>query len=449
MSATTHTRAGGRLWRHPAFLLFWSGETVSLFGTQVTLLALPLTAVLTLHATAAQLGFIRFIEAFPYVLFTLIFGAWVDRRRRRPVLILANAARGVLIALVPLLAILNLLHLSLLGALAFAVGVFTVLFDVTWLAYVPTIIAADELVEANGKVATSASAAEVAGPGLGGVLVQVLTAPLALLADALSYVVATITLLAIRAPEPAPHVPQGQRRHLFSEIGVGLTTVWRNPYLRAIMLMSGLWNMLFGVADTVFVLYAVRELRLQPGTLGAIFAVGAIGGLIGSAISTRLGQRGRFGPVLGIAFTFGTIPWLLLPAVTGQLPMEVVAFTLAYFLVRVGLGLWSVLTISFRQAITPHHLLGRVGASLRFVSYGLGALGFLLASGLASFLSLRQVLWLAALGFVAILLITVLATPLPRVRALPATQDTGGGNDKTPLRCGEGSDRNEFDAIQQ
>jgi len=423
MSVMKDKQVGGRLWRHRAFMLFWSGETVSLFGTQVTLLALPLTAVLTLHATAAELGFIRFVEAFPFVLFTLIFGAWVDRRRRRPVLILANTARALLIGLVPLLALLNLLHFSLLAAIAFAFGVFTVLFDVTWLAYVPTIISSEELVEANGKVATSASAAEVAGPGLGGLLVQTLSAPVALLADAISYVVSTITLIAIRAPEPAPPVEPGQRAGLLREISVGFGIVWRNLNLRAIMIMSGLWNMLNSIADTVFVLYVVRELHFQPGVLGVIFAVGAVGGLIGSAISTRLSQRGKFGPILGIAFSFGTIPWLLLPAVAGPQSLEAAAFTLAFFLVRVGLGLWGVLTISYRQAITPHHLLGRVGASLRFVSYGLGSLGFLLSGALASLVGLRATLWLAAGGFVAILLITLLATPLPRLRTLPTEPD--------------------------
>lgn len=420
MATMTQTRQGGKLWRHSAFMLFWSGETVSLFGTQITLLALPLTAVLALHATAAQLGWVRFAEAFPFVLFTLVFGAWVDRRRRRPILILVNAIRGVLIGLVPLLTILHLLQLSLLTMIAFGVGVFTVLFEVTWLAYVPTIIPADDLVEANGKVSMSSAAAEVAGPGLGGILVQVLSAPLALAADAFSYIVATITLVAIRAPEPAPRAPQERRRRLSHEIGEGLHMVWGNPFLRSIMLMSGLWNMLFGISDTVFVLYAVRELHLQAGTLGMIFGVGAIGGLIGSALSTRAGQRGTFGPVLGIAFTFGSAPWILLPAVRGPQPLEIAGFILAYFLIRLGLGLWSVLTLSFRQAITPHHLLGRVSASLRFVSYGLGALGFLLAGALATLLGLRPALWLAAGGFLITLAITLLATPLPRVREIPA-----------------------------
>jgi MFS family permease len=402
-----------------AFMLFWTGETVSMFGTQITLLALPLTAVLVLHASPTQLGLVRFAEAFPYVLFTLLFGAWADRTWRKPILILTNAARGLLIGLVPLLALLGLLQLSLLGAIAFAVGTFTVLFDVTWLAYVPTLIEPDELVEANGRVLTSSSAAEVAGPGLAGVLVQTLTAPFALLADAVSYVAATITLLLIHTPEQAPQSGKDRQTRLLHEIGEGFSVLLGNAYLRGITVMSGLWNFLFNVADTVFLLYAVRDLNLQPGTLGAIFAVGAVGGLVGSAISTRLGKRGVFGPVLGIAFTFGCLSWLLLPAVSGSQTLEIAAFTLAYFLVRLGLGLWGVLTLSLRQAITPLHLMSRVSASMRLVSYGLGALGLLLSGVLGVWLGLRATLWFAAFGFVVILGVTLLATPLPAFRSLP------------------------------
>ncbi len=425
MSTLSQPRPARTLWHHPDFMLFWSGESVSMFGTQVTMLALPLTAVLALHVTPTQLGFVRFSETFPYVVCTLLFGAWVDRRRRKPLLILANAARAVLIGLVPLLAALHVLRLSLLAVIAFGVGVFTVLFEVAWLAYVPGLVTSDALVEANGRMTTSSAAAEVAGPGLGGVLVQLFTAPLALLADTLSYVVALATLLFIRAPEP--RAAAGNQTHLLREIGEGLRATFGNGYLRAIALMSGLWNLLFNIADTVFLLYAVRELRLQPGTLGAIFAVAAVGGLIGSAVSTRLGRRGRFGPVLGIAFTFGCVPWVLLPAVSGSRSLEVAGFTLAYFLVRIGLGLWAVLTLSLRQAITPQHLLGRVSASLRLLSYGLGALGMLLSGVLATLVGLRPTLWLAAGGFLTILIITLAATPLPRVRSIPVRPERAEG----------------------
>ncbi|WIG60632.1 MAG: hypothetical protein OJF49_003380 [Ktedonobacterales bacterium] len=429
MAMVSHPRTVEKLWRNPSFMRFWFGETVSMFGTQVTVLALPLVAVLSLHASATQLGLVRFFAVFPYVLFTLIFGAWADRRRRKPVLILTNIARALLIGLAPLLALLGVLRLPLLMAIAFGMGVFTVLFDVTWLAYVPTLIKPDELVEANGRVATSATAAEVAGPGIGGLLVQALSAPLALLADAFSYVVAAITLLLIRAPEPAPQVSAGTP--LLRQIGEGLQMVWYDSYLRAMMVMSGLWNLLFGIADTTFLLYAVRELRIQPETLGAIFAVGAVGGLIGATISTWLGRRGTFGPVLGIAFTFGCVPWLLLPAVRGAQGVEIAGFMLAYFLVRVGLGLWRVLTLSLVQSITPLHTLSRVTASLRLVSFGLGALGPLLAGALGVLIGLRATLWVAAVGYLVILAITLAATPLPRIRAMPRGAHAAQGESET------------------
>src|SRR5262245_55887096 len=360
----------GRLWRHRPFLLFWGGETVSMFGSQVTLLALPLTAVLLLGATAAQLSLVRFLETAPYLLFTLLFGAWADRHRRRPVLIVANAARCLLIGAIPALVFFDVLTLSTLAAVAFGAGVFTVLFDVAWAAYTPTLIHSEDLVEANGKMMTSYASAEVAGPGLAGVLIQWLSAPFALIADAASYLVAMVTPLLIRAPEPRPEVQAESR--LLREIGHGLRLVMGDAYLRAIAVMSGLWNFFYLVASTIFLLYAARELGLSPATLGIILAVGACGGLIGAAISTRLAQRGRFGPVLGIAFTFGCASWVLLPAAQGSQAVVSAVFAFAFFSVHIGLGLWGVLTLSLRQAITPARLQGRVSATMRLISYGLG-----------------------------------------------------------------------------
>jgi MFS family permease len=402
-------------------MLFWGGETVSMFGTQVTLLALPLTAVLVLGASAAQLSLVRFVETSPYLLFTLIFGAWADRRRRRPVLIIANAARCLLIGAIPALVFLDMLTLPYLAAIAFCAGVFTVLFDVAWAAYTPTLITREDLVEANGKMMTSYSSAEVAGPGLAGALIQWLSAPVALLADAASYLVAMVTLLLIRAPEPRPEV-QAQP-HLLREIGEGLRLVMGDTYLRAIAVMSGLWNFFYLVASTIFLLYAVRERGLSPGTLGIVLAVGACGGLIGAAISTRLARRGRFGPVLGVAFTFGCASWVLLPAAQGSQVALSAFFAIAFFSIHIGLGLWNVLTLSLRQAITPMRLQGRVSATIRLIAYGLGTLGALAAGVLGSVFGLQTTLWIAAVGFLAILAVTLLATPLPRVRSLPAPAD--------------------------
>jgi predicted MFS family arabinose efflux permease len=424
MATTTVTQRAGKsskLWRHRPFMLFWGGETVSMFGTQVTLLALPLTAVMLLGATATQLSLVRFLETAPYLLFTLIFGAWVDRLRRRPVLIVANAARCLLIGTIPALVLFDLLTLPALAAIAFGAGIFTVLFDVAWAAYTPTLVHSEDLVEANGKMMTSYASAEVAGPGLAGVLIQWLSAPLALIADAASYLVAMITLLLIRAPEPRPEVPSDS--HLLREIGQGLRLVMGDAYLRAIAVMSGLWNFFYLIASTIFLLYAVRERDLSPATLGIILAVGACGGLIGAAISTRLARRGRFGPVLGVAFTFGCASWFLLPAAQGSQAVVSVIYGVAFFSVHIGLGLWGVLTLSLRQAITPAWLQGRVSATMRLISYGLGTLGALTAGVLGLTFGLRPTLWIAAAGFAAILAVTLLATPLPKVRFLPTAAE--------------------------
>ena len=211
MSSTGDGRKGG-LWRHPDFRKLWAGETVSLFGSEVTELALPLVAVLALDAGAGQMGLLAAARFAPFLLVTLPAGVWVDRRRRRPVLIGANLGRCLLVALVPLLAGLGLLRIQHLYGIAFAVGVLTVLFDVAYQSYLPSLVDRGQLVEGNSKLQASASVARVGGPGLGGLLVQLAGAPRALLLDAATFAVSAATLLAIRQPEPAPPGPAAGSR---------------------------------------------------------------------------------------------------------------------------------------------------------------------------------------------------------------------------------------------
>lgn len=406
----------GVLWTHADFMKFWAGETVSLFGTQVTSLALPLTAIIVLHATPGQLGVIRFLQTVPFLLLALLIGAWVDRRRKRPVMIGSNAARFVLVGLVPILAVAGALGMPILYLLAFGIGVATVFFDVCWMSYVPSLVGKDQLAEANSKVSTSYAVADVSGPGLGGVLVQLLGAPKAMAADALSYLVSIGTLLAIKTEEPAPERPA--ERHLLAEIREGLQLVLGNRYVRATTTQGGLWNFCYIMTDTIFLLYAIRELHFTPSLVGLVIGVGMTGGIIGSALASSFSRRFRYGPTIMIACGFGTLPTFLIPAAQGSRLLLAALFMVAYFLVRFGAVTANVLMITLRQTVTPARLLGRMNAAARTVLYTGGALGAIAAGLLGSTIGLRNTLWVAAVGF-ALTLTPLLLSPIPTLRELP------------------------------
>ncbi len=413
----------GVLWTHADFMKFWAGETVSLFGTQVTSLALPLTAIIVLHATPGQLGVIRFLQTVPFLLLALLIGAWVDRRRKRPVMIGSNAARFVLVGLVPILAVAGALGMPILYLLAFGIGVATVFFDVCWMSYVPSLVGKDQLAEANSKVSTSYAVADVSGPALGGVLVQLLGAPKAMAADALSYLVSIGTLLAIKTEEPSPERPA--ERHLLAEIREGLQLVLGNRYVRATTTQGGLWNFCYIMTDTIFLLYAIRELHFTPSLVGLVIGVGMTGGIIGSALASSFSRRFRYGPTIMIACGFGTLPTFLIPAAQGSRALLTVLFMVAYFLVRFGAVTANVLMITLRQTVTPARLLGRMNAAARTVLYTGGSLGAIAAGLLGSTIGLRSTLWVAAVGF-ALTLIPLLLSPIPTLRELPPPPTEAG-----------------------
>ncbi len=404
------------LWGNTHFLTFWLGETVSLFGSQVTLVALPLTAVLVLHVNAEQLGVLRTLEWLPYIPFPLLLGVWVDRRRRRPLMIGANIARMGLIGLVPLLSLLHLLQLSPLYIIAFCTGVCTVLFDLCWQSFVPGMVPKEDLIEANSKIAASAAAAEVGGPGIAGVLVQLLTAPLALFADSMSFLLSVLSLLLIRKPEPL--VERTHQTHWFKEIAEGLRLTFRNPYIRTLTLQASAWNFFFAILDTIFLLYALRELGFSPSLLGFLYATGAIGGLLGSALATQLMKRFHLGIVICATFTLGSVPFLLLAAITGPYNVVMVICVIVFFLVRTALGIYTVVSISLRQAVTPHSMMGRVSASTRVLTYGATTFGALVSGFLGAAIGLRSSLLVTGCGFIVVLL-PIFFSPLLRLKAMP------------------------------
>lgn len=404
------------LWRHRDFLLFWSGETVSLFGSQVTHLALPLTAILVLGASPIELGVLNAVSFLPFLLVTLPAGAWLDRRRKRPVLLASNIGRAVVVAVVPLAAALGWLRIELLYAVALAHGALTVVYDVGWLSFVPSLVAREQVVGANSRLQASASAADVGGPGLGGVLVQMLTAPIALVADAASFLFSAVTLSRIRAPEPEPEARP--RRHLVADIADGLRVTFGDARLRAMAANAGAFNLFDQLIYPAFLLYAVGPLRLSPAFVGGVIATGAVGALAGAVTAEPLAKRAGIGRTMVVASFVASSSTLAIPFIAGS--PEIVAATLGavFFVQGLGLGVSNVHFVSLRQAITPPDLLGRMNASYRTISYGAIPVGAVLGGALAQTAGLREALLVGAVGLLLTPLV-ILVSPVRHVRNLP------------------------------
>ncbi|MBP2404169.1 enterobactin exporter EntS [Streptomyces netropsis] len=406
------------LWRNRDFLTFWLGETLSLLGTQVTNLALPLTAITSFHATDEQVGLLRFLQLVPYLGLALVFGVWADRARRRPIMLGANFARMLLLALVPVLYWTDALSTASLLVIACAVGVASVLFDVSWMAYVPTLVRDPaHYVEAGAKTGMSSSAADVAGPGLAGVLVGALTAPVALIVDAFSYLVSLISLLLIRTPEPRPRPPSA-RRHLPTELRDGLRWVLKNPVLRSLALIGFCCNFSMVTVWTMFLLYGTHDLHLGPTTLGTIFATASVGGLIGAAVSRKVIRRFRLGPVYFVAQAVLLTGPTLIVLAAGPRPVMVGMFVLSFFTTYLGLGVAGVVIVSLRQASTPQSMMGRMTAVFRTLLFGGGALGGLSAGLLSGRIGAHGALTVAAIGSAAVL-IALFLSPVSRLAGLP------------------------------
>lgn len=410
-------RLGG-VWQNRDFLKLWAGETVSLFGSQITTLALPLTAIQFFAAKPVQLGMLATARFLPFLLLTLVAGVWVDLYRRRPLMMGANIGRALVLAVVPVGALMGWLRISHLYGVAFAVGALTVLFDLGYQSYVPSLVEREELVEANSKLQTSASAAEVAGPALGGLLVEWLTAPVAVAADAVSFLVSAVALATIRRGEP-PVAPAVQRRPLWRQIGEGLRVTFRNPYLGSLAGEAATYNFFETAILALFTLYATRELGLSPAQIGAIMGTGAVGTLLGALMAERAARALGIGRAILTSMALACFAPLLIPLARGPQPVVFALLVTAFFLNGAGLAMSNVHVVSLRQAATPPHVLGRMNASYRFVVYGAIPLGSLCGGLLGELLGVRMTLFVAAAGLCGALLWVILS-PVPGLRRLPA-----------------------------
>jgi MFS family permease len=411
-------RDSNRVWRNSDFLKFWSGQSISLVGSQVTTLALPLTAAITLQATPMQMGVLVAIQYAPFLLFGLFVGVWVDRLRRRPILIFANIGRGLLLGIIPVAAWLGVLHIEQLYALGFLAGALTVCFDVAYQSYLPTLVGREHLVEGNSKLQLSSSGAFIAGPGLAGVLIQWLTAPLAIAVDAVSFFISAIFLCVIRKQETGPLL--GSRRQgIWKEMGEGLRLVISNPILRAIVGGTATSNFFINLQISVRLLYVTRDLHLEPATLGFIFATGSLGGLTAAFFAKRISRFAGIGPTLiGMQFLVG-ISALVLPLASGGFWILVSTIVPSMILWGFAMMTYDITQISFRQAVTPDRLQGRMNASIRFVTWGAAPPGALLGGALGGVIGLRMTLLIGGIGVLCSALWT-LFSPTRDLRRIPA-----------------------------
>jgi predicted MFS family arabinose efflux permease len=333
-------------------------------------------------------------------------------------MVASNIGRGMLIGSVPFLAAAGLLRVPVLIGIALAMGVCAALFDVCWTSYVPGLVDRSRLIEAMGKVSTSQSAAEVAGPGLGGMLVQLVTAPFALALDALSYLISVMSLLAIRHCEPHLAAGRNVRGHLGRDLAEGLKFAFGEPHIRATVFAASLGNFFSVITETVFLVYAVRVLHFSPSLIGLVLTAIGAGGLLGAACANMINRRFPLGRVYVTARLTGSLGALLLPLAAGPTgPVAAMCMT-SFFIVQAALANMNVISASLRQALTTDGIRGRMNASARTLVLGSVSLGGLAAGAFGSTIGLHATLWLGAIGYSAPL-IPILGSPIPHLRTLP------------------------------
>jgi MFS family permease len=399
------------------FERLWAALSVSLMGTEITALALPLLAALTLGASALEMGILAAAGQVPFLLFSLPAGAWVDRLPRRPVLIATDVASSLLLVSVPLAVPLGGPNFPHLCVVAFGVGTMTVVSEVAHYAYVPSLVGRERLTESNSRLQVSYSAAAAAGPGLAGALVQLLSAPVAVLADAVSFLISAALLRSIRRPEPPP-VRSDAGLPMRRSIADGMRKLLGHPLLRAIIVASVPITFFTSGFLALYVLYATRELGLAPATIGLIFAAGGVGAISGAMLARRAAARFGVGPAIIGGWILTAAGALLVPLAAGPTVVVVAILVLSKAFEGVTDTVANIHQWSLRQVVTPDHLAGRVTAGHRFAVYGAGAAGALVGGALGSAAGLRPALLVCAIGALLSPLLAVFS-PLRRLREQP------------------------------
>jgi len=409
------------LWLSADFRRMWLSLTITSFGAQVTNLALPLTAAILLHATPLQMGVLVALETLPFALVSLQAGVLIDRVRKLPIVLVANVTRALALAVIPLAAFTHWLSIEVLYAVGFFVGVQNVVGGAAYQVLLAQMAGRRRLVEANAKISLGETGSALVGPGVAGFLIQALTAPFAILADALAFLASALMLRKLKVPTDVPHT--GPRPGVVHEIVEGLKLVRGNATLWSLAWLAGLWQLLHHAQLAVLILFATRELGLSAGAIGLVYVFGGAGCIVAAASAERLAARYGVGPMIVHGLTATAIAWQVYGLVSGPAWFATIALGLAMLLFDFGGVMFGIQYLSLRQAITPDRLLGRMTATMRFLTVAAAPLGSLAGGALATVIGLRATL--LSIGVLGLLLAggAMLRSPVRRHLRLPATAE--------------------------
>jgi MFS family permease len=390
-------RPSGALWHHRDFMKMWTGQSISEAGSQVSQLAIPWLAAVGLHATPLEFSLLGVFGFLPFILFALPAGVWVDRLPRLPILVVGDAARAVLLILIPILWAAGVLEIWHLLVLEFVIGIFTVFFDVAYQSYLPSLVDREDLIEGNSKLQLTVSIAQVGGPSVSGGLIAAITAPYAIVVDAASFVLSAAFMLRIRHRETLPERTEGEERpKMWPQVKEGLHWVVGHRWLRYIASYTATANFCGSVLFAIFLLYAVRSLHLSAVELGVTFAVGSAGAVLGALAANRLQRAFGVGPTIVGTAVFGSFGGLLYPLAPHSFPLPFLMLGQAIFMF--GAVTYNITQVSLRQAITPERLQGRMNAAMRWIVWGTIPLGTLTGGAIATATNLKTALWVGAIG---------------------------------------------------
>lgn len=392
------------------FALLWTGQTISNFGSYITGIGLPVMALLLLHATPAQMGFLAALGALPGLLLGPFIGVWVDRLPRRPILIVTDLGRALLLIAIPIVAASGLLNLAWLYVLVVLTGLLTVCFEIASLAFLPTLLPLADLPAGNSRLGTSAALAEIAGPPLAGLLIQLLSVPVAILLDALSFLVSAFCMGQMRVHERTQAVTS-QRPQLWREMREGLGVLLLNPILRAMAVYVGIRNFFGGAFAALYLFYIVQLFGANPLAYGVLVALGGIGALCGSAGANWCARRFGSGRTLIYSALLAGLLSFCTPLAAGPVAAIFALMALSQLVGDTGFAVYSINEISLRQTLVPGNLLGRVNSCMHILSLGIMPLGALLAGLLSEIIGVRLTLLIGASG-ICVASLWLLLSPL-------------------------------------